>query len=171
MTSLLCCLLFAWSPSDMENMLLSALPHPCLVSWPPHGPRPVRQKSHRVLLARVGPYPSWPARTGKDHSPHLLAGKKAVWNVSSRFPKISRSRAVKPSTCSRAGVAVTAVQHPKLSSHVAWHGVSQRHGAASSLPRVTNALLLKTASRGFPWANLTTGRVLAFHLLNTRTSL
>lgn len=128
MISLLCCLLFAWSPSDVENIPFSALPPPCLVSWPPHVPRPVRQKSHHALLARVEPYPSWPPRAGKDHSPHLLAAKKAVWNVSSCFPKISRSCALKPSTCGEVGVAVGAVQHPGRSSHVAWRGTARARG-------------------------------------------
>lgn len=85
-------------------------------------------ETHHALLVYLEHYSSWPLRTGQDHSLHLLAGKEAVWNVSSCFPKISRSRALKLSTWGEAGGAANTMQHPKCSSHVAWHGTARARG-------------------------------------------
>lgn len=72
-----------------------------------------------------GHYPSRPPRAWKDCNTWLLAGEKAVWNVSSCFPKISGNHALKLNTWGKAGVAVNTVQPPKQSSHVARHGTVQ----------------------------------------------
>lgn len=166
MISLLCCLPFAWSPSDMENIPFPALSHPCLASWPPMSPDLLDRNAtlHTWSLAPPGP-----PEEGRTTAHTFWLARRLSGRWAHVFLKRAGAVQLKSAPGARREWRCSIQSAPARG--LVWQGASQSRGAASSLPRVTNALLLKTASRAFPWANLTTGRVLAFHLLNTRTLL
>lgn len=122
MTSLLHCLIFAWFSPDIENIPFSvtfALTSPHPTSSNQFGRNPTACSSQIWVITPPSP-------SAQDLPQHRSSGwGKAVWNVSSCFPKITRNHALKLNTWGKVGIAVNTVLHPKKSSHAPWHSTAQ----------------------------------------------